>query len=100
MHSVHARLRIDQHAAAGLAAGDLKKAAAQPLVEIAPLLLEACLVSRARRGPRYADIDGKIEDQRQVRSEVTGDDAVERLEIGAGNPAAIALIGDRRIGKA
>ena len=41
----------------------------------------------ARLGAGEAEIDRKIEDERQVRREIAGDEAVERLEVGAWHAA-------------
>src|ERR1700724_2270712 len=82
VHGIDVAGGVDHHAALRLARGDVEKALAELLVEGAVLALEARLRPGARGGAGEAEVDGQVEDQRQVRGEGAGDDAMQRLEIG------------------
>lgn len=90
--------RVDHGATFRFFRRDGEETSAQPLVKGALLLFET-VVAAARSRPGEAEFDRKVEDQREIRSEIAGDEAVERIELGARNAAGTALIGDRRIGE-
>jgi hypothetical protein len=92
--------RIDEHAALGLAPGDVKEAVAQALVELGRQKLEPGRGGGTLRRTRQAFGHGKIEDQREVRREPLGNEAVQRHQRLARKTAAPALIGLGRIGEA
>lgn len=96
MHLFGRPARVDHGAAFRFFRRDGEEAGAQPIVKGALLPFEA-VVAAARSRPGEAELDRKVEDQREIRPEIAGDEAVERVELGARDAAGAALVGDRRI---
>jgi hypothetical protein len=99
MHCGRIATPVDDGAAPRLAPSDRKETRTKPLVEVAALLFEP-VIAAARRGAGEAHLDRKVEDQREVGTELAGDEAIKRFKLGARNAARAPLIGDGGIGEA
>src|SRR5690606_10488621 len=90
--------RIDHSVAMRRLSRALEIGIAHRLEEPQPFLLET-VQAPSRRGAAQADLDGKIEDQRQIGAKLALHEGFELLDALKGQPAATALIGISRIGK-
>jgi hypothetical protein len=89
---------VDNRASRGLRCGDLQKPAAEPLVEIAALALEA-VVAAARRGTAEPYVDRQVEDEREVGLKAVARDRMQRAQRLERDAAGIALVRECRIGE-
>jgi hypothetical protein len=99
VHRVGGGAGVDHGAALRLGRGDGEEAGAQAVVEVAPLLLET-VVAAALGGAGETLRHREVEDEREVGPERAGDEAIERVEVGARDAAGAALVGDGGIGVA
>src|SRR5690606_17551457 len=90
--------RIDDLDACRMALRETEIGLPHALEEFFPLSLET--VMRAIRDPRPADLDGGIEQQRQIRLEAALHAVAKTFEERRVDPSASALIRERRIGEA
>ncbi len=91
---------VDQHAAAGFGGGDLAEALAQPLVKGRIEALEAVGRRRPGGGAGEPDRDRQIEDQGQIRRKIAERKPMQHRDLRRRQTPPVALIGERRIGKA
>src|SRR5690606_16843701 len=90
--------RVDARDPARLALRELEIRGAHPLEERSMLALEAVVL--AARNARAADLDGRIEQQREIGLEAALHAVAHALEERAVDTSPAALVGERRISEA
>lgn len=100
MHRIDIARGVDQRAARRVIGGDAQKPVAQALVEFAIKPLDAVDDRRTPPNPCEAARDRDVEDKGQIGHQRSERDALQFHQIGNREAAAVALVGDRRIGKA
>ncbi len=91
---------IEQDAAHGLCLGNSQEPAAEPFMKGRIEALEPIGGIRSRGRSRQPDLDGQIEDHREIRSEGAEGETVQDGERIESQLPPVALIGERRIGEA
>ena len=100
MHGVDRIGRIDHDATLRFALRDLEEALTKPFMEGTVFPLEAGFAPATSLGPGQSFRHRQVQDQGQVGSEITGDEAMQRLQRRTRHAPGRALIGEGRIGEA
>lgn len=97
MHVIDGARCADNDAAFRFGRGNSLEPGAQSFMKVAVETLEPVGAPRPQRGTREAGLNGEIEDQSLVGSEIADCELLQFSQLVERHTAAIALIGDRRI---
>ena len=92
--------RVDQHTARGVVSGNAPETLTQPFMKARVEALEAVGGAAPGGGAPQPDFARQVQDQRQIRREPAESKPVQRVEIGERESFTVALVSERRIGKA